>query len=265
MTPAHQVLADPAVDSALRRAAALLRRSQHAVALVGAGLSAESGIPTYRGTGGVYDRFGEPTIDGWELFVSDPAEWWRQAIAHETEGSEFSRAIDQAAPNAGHYAMADLEQLGRLAHVITQNIDNLHWMAGSRRVTEIHGNRYKVRCIECGSRERLETVNLDRLPPSCPSCGGLYKNDVVMFGEPIPRDALEECYRQTLAADLFLVIGTSAVVYPAADFPILAKRRGAPLIEVNPDETALSELADVVIRAPAGVALPALVDLLLVP
>ncbi len=265
MTSAHQVLTNPAVESSLRRAAALLRRSQHAVALVGAGLSAESGIPTYRGSGGVYDRFGEPTIDGWELFVSDPAEWWRQAIAHETAGSEFSRAIERAAPNAGHYAMADLEQMGRLAHVITQNIDNLHTLAGSRRVTEIHGNRYKVRCIECGARERLETVSLERLPPSCPSCGGLYKNDVVMFGEPIPRDALEECYRQTLAADLFLVIGTSAVVYPAADFPVLAKRRGAPLIEVNPEDTALTEIADVVIRAPAGAALPALVDLLLVP
>ena len=265
MTSTRHALSDPAIDSALRQAAALFRRSQYAVALVGAGLSAESDIPTYRGSGGVYERFSEPTIDGWELFVADPAEWWRQAIAHETSGSPFSQAIDRAVPNPGHYAMADLEHMGRLAHVITQNIDNLHTMAGSRRVTEIHGNRYRVRCIECGARERLETVNLDRLPPSCPMCGGLYKNDVVMFGEPIPRDALEECYRQTLAADLFLTVGTSAVVYPAADFPVLAKRRGAPLIEINPEETALSEIADVIIRAPAGVALPALVDLLLVP
>lgn len=265
MTATHPALTDPAVEAGLRQAAALFRRSLHAVALVGAGLSAESGIPTYRGPGGVYERFGEPTIDGWELFTRDPAAWWRAAIAHESSGSPFSAAIDRAVPNAGHYAMADLEQMGRLAHVITQNIDNLHTVAGSRRVTEIHGNRYKVRCIECGARERLETVNLDRLPPSCPSCGGLYKNDVVMFGEPIPRDALDSCYRETLAADLFVTVGTSAVVYPAADFPVLAKRRGAPLIEINPEETALSEIADVIIRAPAGVALPALVDLLLVP
>jgi NAD-dependent deacetylase len=265
LTSARHVLADPAVETALRQAAALIRRSHHPVALVGAGLSAESGIPTYRGADGVYERYREPTIDGWELFVTDPAEWWRQAIAHETEGSQFSQAIDRAAPNPGHYAMADLEHMGRLAHVITQNIDNLHAMAGSRRVTEIHGNRYRVRCIECGARERLETVNLNRIPPTCPTCGGLYKNDVVMFGEPIPRDALDECYRQALAADLFLTVGTSAVVYPAADFPVLAKRRGAPLIEINPEETALTELSDVVVRAPAGVALPALVDLLLVP
>lgn len=265
MTQVQAWLDDPAVAAGLRQAAALFRRSQHAVALVGAGLSAESGIPTYRGSGGVYDRFGEPTIDGWELFTEDPAAWWEAAIAHETAGSPFSAAIDAAAPNPGHYAMADLEHMGRLAHTITQNIDNLHFVAGSRRVTEIHGNRYRVRCIECGARERLETVRLDRLPPTCPSCGGIYKNDVVMFGEPIPRDAIEACYRETLTADLFMTVGTSAVVYPAADFPVLAKRRGAPLIEVNPEETPLSEIADVVIRAPAGVALPALVDLLLVP
>lgn len=253
------------VAAALRAAAALLRRSHHAVALVGAGLSAESGIPTYRGTGGVWTRFGEPTIDGWELFQSDPAEWWRIAVERRVGGSEFADALERAVPNQGHYAMADLEQMGRLAHVITQNIDNLHQVAGSRHVTEIHGNRSKVRCMDCGARDRLETVNLDRLPPFCPECGGVLKNDVVMFGEPIPADALEACYRETLQADLFLVIGTSAVVYPAAEFPLLARRRGAPLIEVNTEETDLTAFAEVVIRAPAGIALPALVELLLVP
>jgi len=252
-------------DLAIRKAAALLRRSIHAVALTGAGLSAESGIPTYRGTGGVWTRFGEPTIDGWDLFCQDPAAWWRHALEHKVGGSEFSEAIDRAVPNAGHYAMAELEHMGRLAHVITQNIDNLQNLAGSRNITEIHGNRSKVRCMSCGLRYRLDSVNLDSLPPTCPECGGIEKNDVVMFGEPIPKDALDECYRQTLKADLFLTVGTSAVVYPAADFPIMAKRRGAPLIEINPEETALTPIADVIVRAPAGVALPALVDLLLVP
>jgi NAD-dependent deacetylase len=152
--------------------------------------------------------------------------------------------------------------MGRLAHVITQNIDNLHQRAGSRSVTEIHGNRAKVRCMNCGARDRLETISLHRLPPLCPECGGILKNDTVMFGEPIPDDALRECYRQAAIADVFLVVGTSAVVYPAADFPVMAKRRGAPLIEVNPDETALSDIADVAIRASAGVALPAIVELL---
>lgn len=265
MPQTPSVLDDVEVAASLRAAAALLRRSRHAVALVGAGLSAESGIPTYRGSGGVWTKFGEPTIDGWDLFQDDPEAWWRHAIEHKVGGSEFSAAIDQAVPNPGHYALADLEHMGRLAHVITQNIDNLHQVAGSRHVTEIHGNRFKVRCMECGARDRLETIDLERLPPLCPECGGVYKNDTVMFGEPIPRDALDECYRQALAADLFLTVGTSAVVYPAADFPVMAKRRGAPLIEINPEETPLSEIADVVIRAPAGLALPALVDLLLVP
>jgi NAD-dependent deacetylase len=255
----------PELDTAIRAAAALLRRSIHAVALVGAGLSAESGIPTYRGPDGIWTKFGEPTIDGWEMFCNDPEEWWRHALERRVGGTDFARAIDIAEPNKGHIAMAELEHMGRLAHVITQNIDNLHQRAGSRAITEIHGNRAKVRCMNCGGRDRLEAISLDRLPPLCPECGGVLKNDTVMFGEPIPHDALEECYRQAALADLFLVIGTSAVVYPAADFPVMAKRRGAPLIEINPFETALSDIADIIIRAPAGVALPAIKELLLVP
>ena len=114
--------------------------------------------------------------------------------------------------------------------------------------------------MTCGGRDRLSTISLKRIPPLCHECGGYLKNDTVMFGEPIPEDALRECYRQAAIADLFLVIGTSAVVYPAADFPIMAKRHGARLIEINPDETALTDIADVVVRARAGEALPAIVE-----
>ena len=249
------------LELSITAAVSLMRRSRHAVALSGAGLSAESGIPTYRGADGLWTKFGEPTIDGWEMFCTDPGQWWEVALERR-EGTEFGRAIEQAEPNLGHKAMADLESMGRLAHVITQNIDNLHQRAGARSLTEIHGNRAKVRCMNCGNRTRLEDTDLDRLPPLCLVCGGILKNDTVMFGEPIPDDALRECYRQSALADLFLVVGTSAVVYPAADFPVIAKRRGAPLIEINPDETALSEIADVVVRASAGVALPAIVELL---
>ncbi|MEX1103022.1 MAG: NAD-dependent deacylase [Dehalococcoidia bacterium] len=250
------------LERSLQDAADILRRSQHVVALVGAGLSAESGIPTYRGTGGVWTKFGEPTIDGWDLFSADPAEWWKQALDHSTSVSDFSRAIDAAEPNAGHLAMAELERMGRRRHIITQNIDNLHRRAGSRGITEIHGNRFLARCTNCGAREPLERVSLERLPPSCPECGGILKNDTVMFGEPIPEDALRACYLQASLADAFIVVGTSAVVYPAAEFPVMAKRRGAPLIEVNLEETPLTAIADVTVRAPAGVSLPALVDLL---
>ncbi|MEP6870331.1 MAG: NAD-dependent deacylase [Anaerolineaceae bacterium] len=249
------------LDSSIRAAAALLKRSHHAVALSGAGLSAESGIPTYRGANGLWTKFGEPTIDGWEMFCSDPREWWELALERR-EGTEFGRAIEVAEPNQGHVAMADLEAMGRLAHVVTQNIDNLHQLAGSRSVTEIHGNRAKVRCMNCGIRRLLVNTELGRLPPLCLDCGGVLKNDTVMFGEPIPDDALRECYKQSALADIFLAVGTSAVVYPAADLPVMAKRRGAPLIEVNPHETALSDIADVIVRASAGVALPAIVELL---
>lgn len=243
----------------VERAAELLRGCRHTVALTGAGLSAVSGIPTYRGAGGIWTKFGEPTIDGWELFSSDPKAWWEEAIDRRTLMSEFAQAIDRAEPNPGHLAMAELEQMGRLHHVITQNIDELHQRAGTRSITEIHGNRNLVRCMSCGGRDRLETVSLERLPPLCPECGGILKNDTVMFGEPIPADSLDECYRQAGLADAFLVVGTSAVVYPAAEFPALAKRRGAVLLEFNPEPTPLSRLADVAVRAPAGESLPRLV------
>lgn len=258
MDPANPPTLSPELEDAVFVAAELIRRSSHVVALTGAGLSAESGIPTYRGADGLWTRFGEPTIDGWELFCSNPTEWWEHAVAARAEGSDFGRAIDAASPNDGHLAMAELEAMGRLTHVITQNIDNLHIAAGSHAVTEIHGNRARVRCMSCGGRDRLSTISLDRLPPLCPECGGILKNDTVMFGEPIPDDALRECYRQAALADLFIVVGTSAVVYPAADFPVMAKRRGAPLIEINPDDTALTPIADVLVRAPAGIALPAI-------
>ncbi len=252
--------ADDTLEGVFARAAAILRESRHVVALVGAGLSAESGIPTYRGSGGVWTRFGEPTIDGWELFQQDPAAWWEAALNPEAQLTDFARAIEVAEPNAGHIAMAALEAAGKLAHVITQNIDGLHRRAGTTQLTEIHGNRAFVRCMNCGERSPMARIKIRQLPPLCEACGGVLKNDTVMFGEPIPEPALRECYRQAALADAFLAIGTSAVVYPAADFPVMAKRRGAPLIEINPEETALTGIADVVVRATAGEALPALVE-----
>jgi NAD-dependent deacetylase len=250
------------LERSLSVAAELLASAAHAVALTGAGLSAESGIPTYRGTDGEWTKFGEPTIDGWDLFQRSPAAWWEEATRERSMTTDFARALDAAEPNAGHVAMFELEVIGRLAHVITQNVDDLHRRAGTTRLTEIHGNRWWARCMNCGQREPLAQVKLDRLPPLCLDCGGILKNDTVMFGEPIPHEALRACYRQAALADVFLVVGTSAVVYPAAEFPIQAKRHGAKLIEVNPHETDLSWLADVVVRAPAGEALPRMLEML---
>lgn len=243
---------------AVTQAAQLLARSVHAVALSGAGLSAESGIPTFRGAGGLWTRFGEPTTDGWKRFNADPASWWRDSLEQRNGRGEFAMAMAAAAPNAGHTAMAELEAMGRLAHVITQNVDDLHRQAGTVSLTEIHGNRFLVRCMSCGARERFERISLETLPPRCDECGGVLKNDTVMFGEPIPVDALRRCFHHANRADCFLVVGTSAVVYPAAELPLIAKRRGVPLIEVNPEPTPLTQLADITVRAPAGEALPAI-------
>jgi NAD-dependent deacetylase len=153
-----------------------------------------------------------------------------------------------------------MEDLGFLKHIITQNVDNLHQEAGSRNITEIHGNRTKLRCIRCNRRWRFDEFTITDLPPPCPDCGGIVKSDTVMFGEPIPSDALEECLRQTRLCDCMLLVGTSAVVYPAAGFPVDVKTKGGKLIEVNPNETDLTALCDVVLRAPAGESLPKLVQ-----
>lgn len=256
------------LDQQLDDAARIVAQSSYLIALVGAGLSKESGIPTFRGGDGLWDKHGEPPMDGYQRFLADPTAWWAQRLAEREKMSEFTRAIEEARPNAGHMAMAELERLGYLKHIITQNIDNLHQLAGSSAITEIHGNRTKQRCIGCSRRWPREEFVTDpstllragEVPPRCPDCGDLVKSDTVMFGEPIPRDALESCYQEAQRADAVLLVGTSAVVYPAAEFPLIAYRRGAQLIEVNPQETPLSDACAAVLRAPSGEALPKLLE-----
>jgi NAD-dependent deacetylase len=251
---------DPA---ALEQAAALLAAARHAVVLAGAGMSKESGIPTFRGEGGLWTVRGEPPLNQYETFSMDPKRWWERRL--EQEGNdEFAAALDAAQPNPGHFALAELEAMGAVGHVISQNIDDLHRRAGQRSLTEIHGNRFWMRCIVCESRwPRAEfPVDPASLPPRCaqPGCSGIVKGDTVMFGEPIPPSALHRCGVETAQADLFLSVGTSAVVYPAAQYPILAAQRGIPLIEVNPEPTPLTPLAAVVLRGPSGDVLPQLVE-----
>ena len=253
-------MAQPDFEEQLESAARIVAESSYLIALVGAGLSKESGIPTFRGGDGLWDKHGEPPMDGYQRFLADPAGWWAQRLAEQEKQSDFTKAIDEARPNAGHIALAELERSGLLKHIITQNIDNLHQEAGSLLITEIHGNRTKQRCIGCGRRWRREEFVSDMMPPRCPDCDALVKSDTVMFGEPIPQDALESCYREAQRADAVLLAGTSAVVYPAAEFPAIAYRRGAQLIEVNPQETPLTAICSAVLRAPSGEALPQLVE-----
>jgi NAD-dependent deacetylase len=246
----------------VRRAAELLDRARHVVALVGAGLSKESGIPTFRGEGGLWTRFGEPPMNQYQRFMEDPRTWWLQRLEERRRPSEFADAIVNAQPNPGHLALADLERLGVLRHIITQNVDNLHRVAGSESITEIHGNRTMLRCMGCGRREPMREFEPNEVPPGCPDCTGLMKSDTVMFGEPIPPDALAECQRQAQRCDVMLVIGTSGVVYPAADYPVQVLRRGGALIESNVDDTPFTPYAAVVLRGPSGVLLPQVVQAL---
>ncbi|MHA1594797.1 MAG: SIR2 family NAD-dependent protein deacylase [Candidatus Baldrarchaeia archaeon] len=247
---------------AVRSAAELIVSSEYVIALTGAGISVESGIPPFRGPGGIWTKYGEPPPDQYQEFLRDPKGWWERRLKRELEGptGEMVRKIYEAKPNLAHKALAELEEMGILKSIITQNIDGLHQKAGSKNVIEIHGNIYKLRCISCNARFDRDKFEIKELPPLCPNCGGLVKPDVVYFGEPIPPDMLNASLLEVYKCDCMLVVGTSAVVYPAAGFPIAAKRRGAFLIEVNPYETSISHICDVVLREAAGKALPLVVQ-----
>jgi len=248
---------DASLEKSIEEAAHIVRDARHVVVLVGAGLSVESGIPPFRGQGGLWDKYGEPDMRGYQRFLEDPKKWWTDRLASPAY-QELIVALSLAKTNPGHKALREMEDLGFLKHIITQNIDNLHQQAGSRNITEIHGNCTKLRCANCNTRWPLAEFPIEELPAECAHCGGLVKSDTVMFGEPIPTDVLDECIRQTHMCDCMLLVGTSAVVYPAASFPMDVEASGGKLIEVNPDETELTELCDVALRAPAGSALPLL-------
>jgi len=284
-----------AMDTGTRKeieaAARVLSNARYAIALVGAGISVESGIRPFRGKGGLWTEKGEPPMDGYQRFMRDPAAGWRDMLERRRTDDEFSQSLRAAKPNPSHFALARLEQMGILRHTISQNIDDLHFQAGSVSVTEIHGNRTKVRCIDCGDRwswdefvalaaatagesgvarshapagESGELADVAgvmmRMPPECPRCAGIVKNDTVMFGEPIPRDFLAECERQAGLADCCLIAGTSATVYPAAAFPEFVLQRGGAIIDVNVESNPFSPHAVAVLRGPSGEMLPALVD-----
>lgn len=248
----------------LEQASQIVTRSRHVVALVGAGMSAESGIPTYRGEGGLWTRIGEPDPRSFQNFMADPKGWWERMLDREKhpeppERASFREAIERGQPNPGHYALVDLERMGILKYVITQNVDNLHRLAGSTNVAEIHGNRTLMRCVRCHWRVPREEFDIVDVPPRCLQCGGIVKGDGVMFGEPIPPDVLQVCLRETDRCDCMLVLGTSGTVYPAAGFPYRAHERGIYLIEMNTEPTPFTDIVDVSLRSPTGEFLPMLV------
>ena len=263
------------MDSLVRRAAYELARSKYVIALTGAGMSTESGIPDFRGPKGVWttDRKAEAqAYRRYELFLNDARAYWEEMLGMRGPRGAFYEEIAKAKPNAGHHALADLEALDVLKCVITQNIDGLHREAGSRRVLEYHGSVHALRCICCGARVDRTEVSLEELPPRC-RCGTALKLDVVHFKEPIPLDVLSASEEEALRCDLMLVCGTSAVVYPFANLPRVARfhpvgsvmdssttihRKGVTIIEVNDEPTPLTYegVSDYFIQGKTGDVLP---------
>ena len=221
------------------------------VAFTGAGISTESGIPDFRSPGGIWTRY--KPIEFGDFLASAEArrETWRRKFAtHET--------LQKATPNAGHRALARLVDEGRMAAVITQNIDGLHQASGvpDAQVIELHGNTTYAACLECRRRYELDWVRqifaVDERLPVCTACGGLIKTATISFGQSMPEAEMQRAHEVTLAADLFMVLGSSLVVYPAAGFPTLAKRNGSRLVIVNREPTDQDEIADLVINAEIG-------------
>ncbi len=212
--------------SSYQDVAELLLTLKNCVALTGAGISAESGIPTFRSQDGLWEKFDPMVYASIEVFHRDPSKYWQIR-------GDFIRNYDTYAPNAAHRALVELEQMGIVRQVITQNIDGLHRKAGSRKVIEIHGSLREITCLKCGQRYLAPQIPQGN-PPAC-ECGGVLKPNTVLFGEPLPPAALEAAYRESQTCRSMLVIGTSAVVYPAAHLPVMAKQKGAKLIEINPE------------------------------
>ena len=246
----------------LQEAAQLIREAHYLLALTGAGMSVESGIPPFRGPGGIWTKHGEPPMDGFQRFMADPKKAWEERLNPTGPMVEFREALDNAQPNPGHIALARMEEMGILKGLITQNVDNLHLKAGSRNVMEIHGNMTLLRCLGCNRRYKRGEIPLDVLPPACPACGGLIKSDGVAFGEPIPRDVLARCQEEADRCDCMLVVGTSATVYPAAAFPQYAIRRGHPVIEVNLYPSELTQMCRLSLTGPSGEVLPVLLEVM---
>ncbi len=260
--PPHGSLAAQ-LEREIARAAEILCGARYVTALTGAGISVESGIPPFRGPGGLWTEHGEPPMDGYQRFLRDPAADWRERLSPTT--SWYRGLVDtlaKARPNPAHFGFAELERLGRCRALITQNVDDLHGQAGTRVLLEIHGNTALLRCIECMARFRSEEIRVDpaQLPPLCPRCRGWIKSDTVSFGEPIPPDVLRRCYEEVERSDCMIVAGTSATVYPAAEFPFQILRRGGSVIEVNPCASELSPLATLSLRGPGGAVIQRLVE-----
>lgn len=234
---------------AMAKLAGWLREARRAVAFTGAGISTESGIDDFRSPGGLWTRHTPVMFDDFVRDAEERKRFWRQR-------REMMPTLLAAKPNAGHAALVKLEATGRLRGIITQNIDELHQRAGSKNVLELHGTAMKVHCLSCDKRWNCDEIQ-QRLDAGeeemiCDACSGYLKSMTVSFGQAMPATVMMEASQWARDCDLFIAIGSSLVVYPAAGFPEAAKRRGAKLVIINREPTPLDEVADLVIRAPIG-------------
>ena len=236
--------------------ARLIQSANSVVALTGAGISVESGIPDFRSPGGLWTRFDPAIYATFESFVNDPTKFWEMA-------AELNPLLEGADPNPAHLALGELERLGKCNTVITQNIDNLHQGAGSTGVLELHGTFHTGTCLQCSAKHTYQEIKqaaAGGTVPVCKSCGGTIKPDVVLFGEPLNAPVLQRAVELATNCDLMLVIGCGLEVFPAASLPNYARRNDAKLVYVNIAATAFDDLADVIIIGKAGEILPGVLE-----
>ena len=237
--------------SASRALESLLSKETKVVVLTGAGISAESGVPTFRGEDGLWKKFRPEELATFDAFMANPRLVW--------EWYEYRRKIiEEIKPNPGHLALVEFQNYFEKFDLVTQNVDGLHHQAGSKNVIELHGNIKRNKCIQCGTKYEILENTTPGIPPKC-ACGGNIRPDVVWFGEMLPPEAINLAFRVSSECDLFFSVGTSAVVHPAASLPLLAKRNGAYVVEVNIEPTEISHLIDESLMGKAGEIMPLLV------
>jgi NAD-dependent deacetylase len=241
----------------MQQARDLISKSTRISTLTGAGISVGSGIPDFRSEGGLWNRYDPNEFATYESFINNPEKFW-------TMGQELAEVLLKAKPNEAHLALTKIENMGKLIGIITQNIDNLHQVAGNTRVVELHGNYLKAYCMNCGAEYIGEDIHKrvvkGEIPPKCDKCNGVLKSEAVLFGEPLPEAAMKEAIDICRSTDLMIVIGSSLTIYPAAYLPQLAKNSGAKIILNNLDGENRDDVADIVLQGPARKVIPQLIE-----
>lgn len=237
------------LDDAVAQAAEMLRSAQRVVAFTGAGVSAESGVPTFRGVGGLWEGHPVEELASARGFFADPERVWRFY-------EERRQSLALVNPNPAHRVLACWQDRFPRYTVVTQNVDGLHQVAGARGVLELHGSIWRVRCLGCGREREERAVPLPHVPPVCSECGAMERPAVVWYGEYLPEAVMAAALAAIEVCEVLVVVGTSAVVSPAAGLVEVAAAAGAGVIEVNPEASRMAHLADVALRGPAGELLP---------